>query len=385
MKSLLVFVPLALLVLAPVSLGDQQTTVPGGSVDAIAAAIQDVGPGGTVLLERGTHTLTSTVSVGIPSVTVTGRPGAKIVGRGSDAGGRLLLFRVEAAGFTLHKVRIEAATGHLGDLAVIEVVDSANASVTKCRAKGITQLVDGGAGAGLVVSRNRVHAVDVLETDAPAEHGAVIRSEGAGSVQVEKNRLEGRRGPGTVGVEILPPLDAVHHVTGNRIRGFEDGIAGEGPGRARVEKNRVRECGNGIILAQATTAADWEITSNHVRDAISVGIFLGDGDKSLVKGNRVLRAGTDGLNVGGVLLTVRDNWTRLDGGFGLFGESSASDYLNNTAKRCGSGIRVEGSGNRLGRNNASKNHADGVVSTGGNVASAGNRGRKNGGLQVSIE
>ena len=119
-------------------------------------------------------------------------------------------------------------------------------------------------------------------------------------------------------------------------------------------------------------------------DVLGLGIFLGDGDSCRIVGNRVSRAGSDGLNLGGVFLDIRRNRVRLDAGTGIFGSTSSSEYSSNKAKRCGSGIRVQGAGNRLRRNHASKNGNGGIVATGGNVNVVGNRGRKNGGTQVSI-
>jgi len=384
MRSLVAALALTLLVLAPAARAEQVVTVPAGSVDAIGTAILEAGPGGTVILAPGSHTLTETIIVAIPTLTVTGRGGATILGSGSDADGRLVLFSVLSDRFTLERVRIGAATASVGDLAVVVVDGGEGTTVSRCRATGITQLVDGGTASGLVVSKNRVEVADLAEAGAPAAHAVVIRAEGVRTATIEKNRLEGRRFPGSVGVEVLPPSGAKHVVAGNRLVGFDDGIAGEGGGTAVLSKNRVRGCENGVNVAQSITAKGWTIAGNHVRDVISTGIFLGNGDDCLVKGNRVLRAGTDGINVGGVLLEVRDNRTRLDGGIGVFGATSSSDFLGNVAKRCGVGIRVQGSGNLLGGNNGSKNLGDGVVSTGGNVKAEGNRGRKNGGLQVSI-
>ena len=99
----------------------------------------------------------------------------------------------------------------------------------------------------------------------------------------------------------------------------------------------------------------------------------------------MLSAGQDGINLGGVLLKVAHNTCRLHGGRGIYGETTTSRYLRNITKRCGSGLLVVGSGNLLKKNNGSKNIGDGVVSTGGNVKGEGNRGRKNGGVQVSIQ
>ncbi|MCP4450689.1 MAG: hypothetical protein GY809_04455 [Planctomycetes bacterium] len=50
-------------------------TVPAGSVDALAAAIAQAGPGGEVTLEAGVHTISGTVMVDIP-VSIVGEDGA---------------------------------------------------------------------------------------------------------------------------------------------------------------------------------------------------------------------------------------------------------------------------------------------------------------------
>ena len=251
--------------------------VPSGSVDEIDDAIQQAGAGGTVILESGTHLVTATVVVDLDSVTVIGRKGATILGRGAGLGIRLVLFRAEDDRFTLERVRIAPHPSHRGDIAVVTVVDRAGITVTRCEAEGITQLVDGGAGPALTVTKNEVFTVDLTEPDPSPSHLAVIRSAGKGDVLIRKNRLEGRRGSGTSGVQILPPLLALHEVEKNHITSYDDGVSGEGLGQASISKNKIRLCTNGINVAQGVVARAWEIRANDVQASVTIGIFVGIG------------------------------------------------------------------------------------------------------------
>ena len=71
-----------------------EVTVPGGSIDQIAEAVVEAGPGGTVTLGAGNHVITKTVAVGVNGVTIRGARRSKVLGRGNVAGGRLVLFEI---------------------------------------------------------------------------------------------------------------------------------------------------------------------------------------------------------------------------------------------------------------------------------------------------
>jgi hypothetical protein len=206
----------------------------------------------------------------------------------------------------------------------------------------------------------------------------------APNVRISNIRMEGDRDPGSIGVDVHPAAGTTVRVDRCEIFDFETGIRGDGEGVAIITKNHVERCTNGIDLAYETTAVNWEVSKNRIRAALATGIFLGDGDGTVVRRNDVRGAGTDGMNLGGVFLVVERNRTRLNAGYGLFAATNSCNYISNKSVRNGNGIRVQGTGNRLVRNRGKKNTGDGVIATGGNAKGEGNRGVKNGGTQVSI-
>ena len=182
-----------------------EVTVPGGSIDQIAEAVAEAGPGGRVTLGAGNHVITKTVVVDVNGVTIRGASGSKILGRGNVAGERLVLFEIRANDVAMKDLDVAAAVQSVGDLALVVVFSGQRLSVTDCEAVDLVQLVDGRDAAALMALRNRVTTAIPTEVDPPASHLVVIRTSGIGEVLIEANRLTGPRTADTVGIEILPP------------------------------------------------------------------------------------------------------------------------------------------------------------------------------------
>jgi parallel beta-helix repeat protein len=374
----------ALLLLAPAAAMAADVEVPGDSLNAIQAAVDQAGPGGTVILKSGDHVLTQTVIIAHDGLRIVAQSGADLLGRSEVAGAFLPLFSIQATDVQLNGLDVDADPANLGDLSLAVASGAHGLVVTKCRADRVVQLVNAGDANSATITKNKVIAIEPVNGAAPESNLAVIRSSGAGVVQILKNKLEGPRAAGSSGITCLPPAESGHTVDKNRIVGFDKGIRADGPGVFKARKNRIVRCTNGIDMADSTVAVGWVIFKNKVIDNLAAGIYLQDGDTCEITKNTVKGAGTDGINIGGVFIKVQKNKSRLNAGAGIFGATNSCNYFKNKTVRNGRGLRVEGAGNRLRKNRAQRNLGDGVVATGGNVNMGKNKGKRNGGINVSI-
>jgi len=388
MKS---FNPVIPAVLLPVFLGlltaaasAETVNVPGGSVNEIQAAVDRAGAGGTVILGKGGHLMTETVSIDTIGVRIVGGGGSVIIGRNETEEGFLALFEITAPDVVLNGIEAVASETNVGDLSLAVAFEADFLSIVKCRVEGFVQLVNAVDCVDVDIQTNRFFAVIPVQAEASPDDLAVILVEGAGVSRINKNTLEGPREPGTAGIVSLPADASLHIVQKNKVTGFDVGIVGDGPGEMEIVKNKIVRCTNGMDLAETFVAIGWLIQKNKVYDNLAAGIYLEDGDNCELRKNDVRGAGTDGINLGGVFITVQANKLRLNAGHGIFAATNSCNFIKNKAERNGKGIRIEGAGNRLKKNKANRSIGDGIVAIGGNVKLAGNRGKKNGGINVSI-
>jgi len=359
----------------------ETVTVPGGSQDEIQEAVNEAGEGGTVILSRGDHLVTKTVVIKNDSVRILGRGGSEIVARSDSEGGLLPIFEVYGAHFRLKGVRVRGSTESVGDIS-LAVADGADAlSVTGCRGERIVQLVSATDCYEVRIQGNRVDAANPLG----AQNLEMILVEGGGRSRIRGNRLVGPRASGTAGISCSPIDRNRFVVSGNQITGFDTGIEGDGEGELEITRNKVLRCTNGMDLAATTTALYWKIERNTVSESLAAGIYLEDGDNCRVSRNKVFANATDGISIGGVLVTLFKNFCRLNAGSGMFLEANSCRIEKCKVVRNGRGLRVEGTGNSLRRNRAIKNNGDGIVTVGGNTNDGGNRAMKNGGVNISIQ
>jgi parallel beta-helix repeat protein len=373
----------ALLVLPSVARAEN-VDVPGDSLNAIQAAVDRAGPGGTVTLLKGDHVLTQTVIISHDGLRIVAQGGAVLLGRSDASGAFLALFSVQATDVQLNGLNVDADPANLGDLSLAVATGAHGLVVTRCKADRIVQLVNAGDANSATITNNKVTTVEPVNLSAPQANLAVIRSAGGGAVEIKKNKLEGLRATGSSGITCLPPTESVHTVDKNKLGGFDSGIRADGAGVLKARKNRVVRCTNGIDMAESTVAVRWVIFKNKVIDNLAAGIYLEDGDNCEITKNTVKGAGTDGINIGGVFIKLQKNKSRLNAGAGIYGATNSCNYFKNKTVRNGRGLRVEGAGNRLRKNRAQRNLGDGVVATGGNVNMGKNKGKRNGGINVSI-
>jgi len=151
--------------------------LPAGSVDALADAIAAVGPGGTVLLQSGTHFESGTVEISAP-VTLVGKRGAVLESVTTLAGAYPLV--VEAAlhirgttGVTVKGIDFRAPAGSNGNCAVL-IEDANDVLVADNRIQGYQFGVLNQGGDGVEITGNRIRVSTLWQTgEVPEAHGIV--------------------------------------------------------------------------------------------------------------------------------------------------------------------------------------------------------------------
>jgi len=151
--------------------------LPAGSVDALADAIAVVGPGGTVLLQSGTHFESGTVEISAP-VTLVGKRGAVLESVTTPAGAYPLL--VEAAlhvrgttNVTIKGLELRPAAGSDGNCAVL-VEDSDDVLVADNTIRSYQFGVLNQGGDGVEITGNRIRVSTRWQTgEVPEAHGIV--------------------------------------------------------------------------------------------------------------------------------------------------------------------------------------------------------------------
>lgn len=132
-KRLSMIVFLAVTVLGSHAFG---VTVPAGSVDQLAAAIAEAGPGGEVRLAAGLHKISSTVLVDIP-VAIVGEDDA-ILESGTSAvedGPTIIAaaFHIKGAnGTRIQNLTIQAPAGATANTGIL-IENSADVKVLECQ------------------------------------------------------------------------------------------------------------------------------------------------------------------------------------------------------------------------------------------------------------
>ncbi|TYT23813.1 right-handed parallel beta-helix repeat-containing protein [Luteimonas viscosa] len=172
----------------------------------------------------------------------------------------------------------DGSVGHLWDSRI------GDNQFTDCPSNGIRVLGLATAGSSLRVEGNNLNLTG---------HGIVC---GTGNAWIESNRVHGTGDTphvdGNDGIALVPGLDRAGasqvHVLANQVSGFRNtGIAI----RARIgdliaKLNVVRDCGNGIVMAEDAESDSASIENNHVRDITGA---PGDADRAIVAGISVLR------------------------------------------------------------------------------------------------
>jgi hypothetical protein len=113
--------------IATLTRGVRTVVVPAGSSDALAAAINDAGRGGIVVLKSGSHTESATVSVEIP-VTILGEKGAQLISSAGEPSNLIPTpivpaLYVRADGVSIQGIKFLSAPGDGNTVVLIQDAD----------------------------------------------------------------------------------------------------------------------------------------------------------------------------------------------------------------------------------------------------------------------
>jgi parallel beta-helix repeat protein len=282
-----------------------------------------------------------------------------------------------------HGVTIE--NGSIRDFATALFVLGGNHNRLRCLSSSHNIL--GGmlviASAGTRIAHNSISA-NGLTTD---QAGLIVFD--SSEVRIERNSVTDN---GDIGMFLIGLGES--RVERNSVSGNpEAGVIVDGNGNA-VRRNRVFENGDNIVLAGNGNS----LTRNRVADALGFpddpiggfGILLDGGDSNLLRGNVVTSAASNGIRVtafdpdltgaaeGNIILANRVEHPRLDG---ILIDETATDSLvkHNRVVRAGDdGIDVENPATTLTHNRADRNRDLGIEAVSGVIDGGGNKAHRNG-------
>jgi parallel beta-helix repeat protein len=370
-------------------------TVPSDEFPDINAAIAGAGPGDTILVAGGEHTLT---------VSIDGKTGLTLKGKGSPT------IRPGAAmGIVINASEDIVISGFVIDQCTtgISVTASENVSISKVIVTATTGSAFGLANNfGVLISRCEVDGAggqgvfDTSSDDVTVEKcsfrnisGQAVRlsssnSEGNASDRaiVSKNRIEvGNGGIYLGGEDILVEKNRIEAGSGYGIH-FDSSSS---PSRAILTKNVISVAGSpGIYVS----GGEFEVTRNRLtgggiqdsgygtlldRNAVTggnYGIYF-NGSGATVTNNTIREPGTAGIYLGGWFLPVTGNKVFDSGDVGIHVNSSGDGPVagNRVTGSGGTGILVNASGVELHDNAVSGAGSFGFFVTGMSNNFAGNR------------
>lgn len=130
-------------------------------------------------------------------------------------------------------------------------------------------------------------------------------------------------------------------------------VAGnEGQGLSVGIDSEVRDCSISENAAFGATLGDRSSITDCTVATNASGIYMSSGSRAI--GCMVYGNDDEGVWVGSHCVLER-NQIDANGGIGIYVEWSDNTVMHNTIRLCGEGVRVEGTGNVLGRNTCSRN------------------------------
>lgn len=364
----------------------------GGAIPTIQAGINAAAAGDTVLVLAGTYKETPIITTAKTGLVVRGKGKVVIDARDPDGTSDGAAIIVQADEVTIERLTLrhaafEGTEGH-GVFGTVDGLTLRNLTITHCSQYGVRV-----TGARLTMSKCTVRqsfggvrvtgaeaTIDTctfsnLEDRAIDADGSqllvrksVVRECGADGIvainatssQFTSNVVDGVGGTG-----ILVTGTSVN-VIKNKLTSTADGIDVTGTS-AVVQGNVVRDShARGIFVEGLSTM----LTKNRVERAVGQGVLL-IGDSAVATGNTALRCGDFGIGISGNAATFTKNVVMeccvAGEGAGLSVLGTSCSLLDNVARRCGDGIRINGNFGYLFGNVSTDNAVDGYEVAGGTM------------------
>lgn len=303
-----------------------QVVLPAGSVDGLAAAIAEAGPGGTVLLESGPHVETGTVTIN-HRIRLTGHSGATII---FDSAPLEVAGNVEVG---LHFLNASRSVVRNIDFRVAGAVGGAAILLQNSDRCYITRNSMEEFQFGVLIERSdRAYIVnnDIAVSDLWQIGDPIVQSFGIVAVNGVKARVYNNRLSG--GVTGIWACDKDGYLARNEFFNNLQGII-----LCRVPAEYNYRLPDGYLLAADLSCADWAVFLNDSHDNIDYGYQIIDGAN-----NNFLLANTASDNASGAYEFAGDT-ERF--GLGLTPTSfdnTALIFSNDTYLNCGQGNLIIG-------------------------------------------
>ena len=164
--------------------------VTGGSEDALQAAIDEAGEGGTVVLKAGEHILNGMVTIG-HQITLTAEAGASVVIHNTPyltftENGSPGIYIHNAPGAVIKGVNFQAGNGLGGTCILVHHAD--NVTIEKCHIENFQFSILDERGDNLRIVRNRIIVTSAWQTGAIPEAEGVVIANGR-NVVISNNQV----------------------------------------------------------------------------------------------------------------------------------------------------------------------------------------------------
>lgn len=364
----------------------------GGPIATIQAGINAASAGDTVLVMPGTYRETPTIPPMKTGLVVRGKGKVVVDARDPDGTSDGAAIVVQSSDVTIERMTLrhaafEGTEGH-GVLAIADGLILRKVTITHCSQYGVRVVGDrlsmskctvtqsfGGVSVdgseaiidGCTFTNLEDHAVDADGSQLTVRKNVVRDCTAGGFLAVNatssgflSNVLDSIGGTG------IDATGTSLTVAKNKLTGCDEGIDLTGLSGV-VEGNVVRETQGRAIGVDGLSAT---VKKNRVERAIGQGMFV-LGDSAVFEGNTAIRCGDFGIGLSGNSGALTKN-VALDccvggEGAGISVLGTSCSLMKNVARRCGDGIRINGSSGYLGGNVSSANAVDGYEIAGGTV------------------